>query len=903
MQHLPDHRIRIIRIDNAMEFRSNAFSKYCEANGITVSYSVPYEHETNGIAEAYVKKITYVQRTILVASNLGTDAWALAYLHANALLEVWPHTALHYLTPHETFFGEKPSLLHFRPFGCEVYVLVPPELRTKLDDRSKRSIYIGFISRSVVKVIDIHTNRLIAARFQHCTFNEDVFPKLDQSLTAVQVDITDQFDEQYASLLITSMLEQRYSMTRNNADIVQRHQPSTNASENVSVSNKRKWPQVDHSVSTTPSQNNSKGATVSVAGEVNPSRISPSKSILNSSPTVIDASDDDVHPRKVPIKTPKHVKHSQIIPPENYTAPRDVAAVDINLPRTRSGKTKSNFIDIADFADDITIDMVDNFSIMIAGEVIPKNVAEAQKLPNWKVWRDAIHAEYQSLDERGVFSSVMELPTGKTLIGNRLILTIKTEPSKRYKARLVAQGFSQKYGQDYTSTYSPVLDIATYRYLIGIATQKDWAIHAMDVQTAYLYGDLLEDIYMKVPDGLHTPDHIRQPCVKLQKSLYGLKQSGRQWYSKYAEVLKSEGFTNCVEAPSVFFQNTEHGPSITSIYVDDTNIMGPTQAISHTKQLLKNHFAMKDFNTVTACIGVEIIHTSSGTFIHQSKMVSKILEIVNLEYTTPCDTPLQVRNVLYGHDIYRALKDDEEVWPYNTAYRSYIGMLSYLANTTRPDISFSVSLLARFTSRPGLRHYNAIKQVCQYLKKTHDYGLFYKKNDNALPHIQVYADAGHRSDSRNAKSQTGYVCLINGTAFHWRSIKQTLSATSSFESELIALYEASREIPWLVNFTKAMENTLKIPLMETPITVYEDNLAAMNQVKDGYIRSNSNKHIDPKVYRTRDLIEDKMIVLEHVSGDENPADLLTKTLPANLHFKYMRYMGLVSQRSLSRSTK
>ncbi|TPX47662.1 DNA-directed DNA polymerase [Synchytrium endobioticum] len=292
-------------------------------------------------------------------------------------------------------------------------------------------------------------------------------------------------------------------------------------------------------------------------------------------------------------------------------------------------------------------------------EKIPKNIEEAKSLPTWQKWKEAIQSEYKSLKDRNVFSEIMELPKGRHMIGNRIILTIKQEPAKRYKARLVAQGFGQRYGIDYQATYAPVLDCRTYRYLIGISTFMNWETHAMDIQTAYLYGELSEEIFMKVPEGLKTPTQMENPCIKLQKSIYGLKQSGRQWFAKYSEVLKGNGFTNTQECPSVFFKLTENGPVITPIYVDDTNVMGPAQAVANVKKGLASHFQMKDFGKVSQCVGIEVDHLPNGTFIHQSRLISKILRTMNLMNTKTRQSPLQVRSTSIDTDLYAPIRDGE----------------------------------------------------------------------------------------------------------------------------------------------------------------------------------------------------------------------------------------------------
>jgi hypothetical protein len=147
----------------------------------------------------------------------------------------------------------------------------------------------------------------------------------------------------------------------------------------------------------------------------------------------------------------------------------------------------------------------------------------------------------------------------------------------RYKARLVAQGFTQRPGVDFNKTYSPVMSAITFRYLISLAVQNRLSLQLMDVVTTYLYGSLDSDIYMKVPNGIDVPNPKTKRnmyCVKLQKSLYGLKQSGRMWYNRLSEFLLRKGYTKNDDCPCVFIKRSKVGFCIISVYVDDLNIIG-----------------------------------------------------------------------------------------------------------------------------------------------------------------------------------------------------------------------------------------------------------------------------------------------------------------------------------------
>jgi hypothetical protein len=218
----------------------------------------------------------------------------------------------------------------------------------------------------------------------------------------------------------------------------------------------------------------------------------------------------------------------------------------------------------------------------------------------------------------------------------------------RYKARLVAQGFTQKPGIDYNETYSPVMNGITFRYLISLAVQNHLSLQLMDVVTAYLYGSLDSEIYMKVLDGINIPNpsaNRNMYCVKLKKSLYGLKQSGRMWYNRLSEFLSLKGYTNNDDCPCVFIKKSSTGFCIISVFVDDLNIIGSEKDINEARHHLKTEFEMKDLGQTKFCLGIQLEYLPSGIFIYQTTYIQKVLEKFNMDKAYPVKTPMVVRSL------------------------------------------------------------------------------------------------------------------------------------------------------------------------------------------------------------------------------------------------------------------
>jgi hypothetical protein len=277
----------------------------------------------------------------------------------------------------------------------------------------------------------------------------------------------------------------------------------------------------------------------------------------------------------------------------------------------------------------------------------------------------------------------------------------------RYNARLIAHGFTQRPGVDFNETYSPVINGITFRYLIFLAIQKHLSLQLMDVVTAYLYGSLDSDIYMKVPDGnfvSNTNANHNMYCIKLVKFLYGLKQSGRIWYNRLKDFLLNKGYLNNDDCPYVFIRKSSTGFCIISVYVDDLNIIGHAKAIDEARNHLKKKFEIKDLGKIKFCLGLQIEHLHTGILVHQFAYVKKVLEKFNMDKPYPQRTPMIVRALKKDKDTFRLKQEGEEVLGAEYPYLSAIGVLMYLANNTRPDFALAINCLARLSVAPTMRH-------------------------------------------------------------------------------------------------------------------------------------------------------------------------------------------------------
>jgi len=278
-----------------------------------------------------------------------------------------------------------------------------------------------------------------------------------------------------------------------------------------------------------------------------------------------------------------------------------------------------------------------------------------------------------------------------------------------------------------------------------------------------------------------------------------------------------------------FYKKNISGFVIIVVYVDDLNIIETTKEIKEAREHLKKEFEMKDLGKTRFFLGLQIEYTKNGILVHQSNYTERVLKRFNMENANPLSTSMMGRTLNVEKDPFRPKEDNERDLGYEVPYLSDIGALMYLANYTRPDIAFTVNILARSSLCPIKRHWKEIKHIFRYIRGTYDLGLFY--SNNTKPVLLGYADAWYLSDPHNAKSQI--VFTYGGTAISWRSQKQTFVATSSNHAEVIALHEASKECRWLSSVLRHIQGASGLTIDKNPIILYEDDVVCVTKMKEG----------------------------------------------------------------------
>lgn len=498
----------------------------------------------------------------------------------------------------------------------------------------------------------------------------------------------------------------------------------------------------------------------------------------------------------------------------------------------------------------------------------PLSLDEALSSLESNQWQKAMEEEFMSLQKNNTWT-LCDLPPGKKAIPCKWVFKTKRDETNdiyKYKARLVIKGCAQRKGFDYNEVYSPVIRYSSLRYLFSLAVKYDLNIDQMDAVSAFLQGDIEEEIYMCQPPNFKQND--TQVCL-LKKSLYGLKQASRQWNRKLDNSLKGIGLTQSLLDPCIYYNVLNEVITFLAVYVDDLILFtNCTKTRSYIKNELFSNFEIKDLGEPKYCLGLHIHRNLNNGIlsIDQQKYIQDMLQKYGMSNCKTVKTPIDPKTKFVVNENVNSISD---VYP----YQEIVGCLLYLSQGTRPDISYAVNTLSRFNANPEMQHWVTLKRIFRYLKFTQDYMLTYKK-DSKEASLYGYCDADWAGDEGDRRSCTGYVFIHQGGAISWNSRRQPTIALSTTEAEYMSLSSCTQEAMWL----KQMQEEFWPHLSDTPVKIMCDNQSAIKLASAESYRSRS-KHIDIRHHFVRDKLQSKKIVVEYIQTNDMVADALTKGTP------------------------
>ncbi|GJR26853.1 putative ribonuclease H-like domain-containing protein [Tanacetum coccineum] len=453
------------------------------------------------------------------------------------------------------------------------------------------------------------------------------------------------------------------------------------------------------------------------------------------------------------------------------------------------------------------------------------------------------------------------LAGGKRVIGTKWVFRNKRDERGtiiKNKARLVAQGYRQEEGVDYDEVFAPVARIEAIRLFLAFASFMGFTVYQMDVKSAFLYGNITEEVYVKQPPGFEDPAHPNK-VYRVVKALYGLHQAPRAWYERLSTFLLKHGYRRGAIDKTLFIKKDRRDIMLVQVYVDDI-IFGSTKPsmVKDFEELMQKEFKMSSMGELTFFLGLQVKQTTAGIFLSQDKYVKDILNKFDFRTIKPASTPIEAHKSL-GKD-----EEGEDVDVH--LYRSMIGCLMYLT-ASRPDIMFAVCLCARFQVTPKVSHMHAVKRIFRYLKHQPKLGLWYPKDSPF--HLEAFSDSDYAGDNHDRRSTSGGCQYLGRRLVSWQCKKQTIVAISSTEAEYVAAASCCAQVLWMQN--QLLDYGFNF--MNTEIHI--DNESTICIVKNPVLHSKT-KHIQIRHHFIRDCYEQRLINVVKVHTDDNVADLLTK---------------------------
>jgi len=609
-----DTKIKFVQTDWGGEYRK--LNTYFKTIGIHHRLICPHTHEQNGTVERRHRHIVETGLTLLGQCKAPLKFWSYAFETAVYLINRMPTVVLNGSTPFERLFKSSPDYNFLRIFWCLCFPLLRPYNRHKLDFRSTPCVFLGYSSFHLgYHCFDLSTSRMYIAR--QVKFHENTFPFA--------------CSEQTTSLPSSSLQTALPALTFFPTPMTTPSTPSLPLS-----------PTPAHRVVASPPSpcpvNNS------------PSPSSPLYSATDHSPSMVSVSPGTVIPLSAdssPVVSPSRPPSSPTSSPSSGSSPGLHLVVDLSnfdlqqvshspslLPANSS---RSHHMTLRPRQPKQAHLSVSQSSAPVRSAQSPASVCSAspehepltfKDATQHSAWQQAMQDEIRALQSNGTWTLVPYC-SSMNVVGSRWVYKIKRRADgsiDRYKARLVARGFTQQEGINYLETFSPVVKPATVRLVLTIVVSRGWFIHQLDVHNAFLNGILLEEVYMEQPPGFSHPTLPSHVC-HLHKSIYGLKQAPRAWYTRLSDYLISLGFRASNADPSLFIYSDGHDLIYLLVYVDDLLLTGNNSTLlRHLITLLNSEFKIRDLGFVHYFLGIEVTKTAMGLMLSQHKYALDIIQ-------------------------------------------------------------------------------------------------------------------------------------------------------------------------------------------------------------------------------------------------------------------------------------
>ena len=774
--------------------------------GVEKTFSPPYTPEHNGIAERVNRTVIEASRSLLIQANLPSSLWPFALKHVVYVRNRIPHSAIK-STAFEVVHGTKPSLKDIRVFGCSAYVLRLPR-GSKFEPRAVEGVLLECLPHGIYRVLVIQDSSANIIESRHVTFDENRFPgapDLEHCMSDEADSDSDVSSDTVSDVGIS--FDDGTQDARNPPVTDQDSSSHKSIGKDSFTSDEDEW---DDAAS---NDDDARGD-----GATEPTQNNDT------------LGDGDGSQRRYPVRERKRPQAWFML----TSAQRDGA---------------------------IEVTTSDEPTLREAMNATPSEC---------DLWKQAIDDEFKSLKSKCTWTR--DDSPGAQPLPTHIVLKVKRNSDgtvDRFKARIVAGGNFQTYGTDYMETYAPVVSFSLVRTFLYIAIMLQLYVAQLDVKTAFLNGDLDEDVWVMSPRGVPG---VRCESYRLLKALYGLKQAHLAWHKRLYSDLETLGFTELPSAPCVFVRALSPGKCFVLVYVDDLIVMSTSEReLGTVVNCLKELYEVRVSDNADFFLGVQL-EWKRGTDgqsqllrLSQPLYTRSVLRRFGMCGSRPAITPMV-------ESFFTGLASEEDKSAVSAElYQQMIGSLLYLALRTRPDILAPVLILARFQKAPTAYCHRGVKRVLRYLNGTTDLVICYSASGLAMI---AHVDSDYAGDTMDRKSMSGYLVKIGGAMVIWGAKKQNAVSLSTCEAEYHAMPLAATELVWL----KRVLCEAGVVDSTSPIVIKSDNQSAIAWATGERCASGRAKHIDVRIHYIRDLVQQRVLEVEYIASGDNDADMLTKPL-------------------------
>ena len=506
-------------------------------------------------------------------------------------------------------------------------------------------------------------------------------------------------------------------------------------------------------------------------------------------------------------------------------------------------------------------------------EVPPVSVAGVHKSRYASAWQDAMDAEMNGLKASNTFTVLDKLPEGEKAVGSRWVYSYKQDKDGlivKTKARLVAQGFMQREGVDFFQTSAPTPAAASVKVVLAFANELGYPVHHLDTAQAFTQAELDCTVYMKLPGGC---GNLSGKIVRLEKALYGLRQSGLLWNELLVnKFVMRHGMEQCKTDPCVF-RKIRAGKVVlvVVVHVDDMAVAGTEDEVRELHGVLNEDFTtnhLGELSLFTGCVVSQDVKNGYLT-MRQTAFVETLAR--RFDVTTTSEFP-----AVPGANL-EARMEGESGGPW--AYREAVGSLMWLVTMTRPDIANAVRAVARHSHNPTERHWKAVSKIIQYLLGSKYLGLTFERGSGL--EMSLYTDSNYAEKADDRRSVSGVAVMLCFAVVDWMSSTQRLTASSTTEAEYISMGDGVKE----GLFVKGVVSFVQPELSEKCFPVFVDNAGSISLATNP-LSSARTKHIDVRFHFIRELVRSRTISIVYVPTADQHADILTKPLTGNTFVKH-----------------